>query len=173
MKEFYCFSTDPRQEDRAASFLASTGVETFTPRILVKKQYLYVARTCVQHLFPGYIFGRCQLAEVVHRLKETWTVREIVGIAGEPSIVALSVIEEIRSRMDESGLVRLDDETGPDDDLKPEQPIEVTHGPFFGRSGIFLRSTSSRDRIVILLNLLGAAPVEINREHVRPAQVMA
>ena len=173
MKEFYCFSTDPRQEDRAASFLASTGVETFTPRILVKKQYLYVARTCVQHLFPGYVFSMCELAEITHKLKETWAVREIVGIAGEPSVVARSVIDEIRSRMDESGLVRLDDAASVGDGLKPQDRVEITGGPFFGRSGVFLRSTASRDRIVILLNLLGAAPVEINREHVRPAQVMA
>ncbi|HKX28947.1 MAG TPA: transcription termination/antitermination NusG family protein [Blastocatellia bacterium] len=144
---WYVIHTHPRQEDRAGQNLRTLNIHSLTPKY--REQYLHklTGELCYQikHLFPGYIFARFDPTQLYHKVRFTRGVHSIVSFDDKPAIVDDSVIAAIESRIREDGLVRLNEE------LTPGDQVEILSGPFTKFTGVFEWQMKDSERISILL----------------------
>ncbi|MFL6283820.1 MAG: transcription termination/antitermination protein NusG [Pyrinomonadaceae bacterium] len=144
---WYVIHTHPKQEGRAESNLLLWKVETFVPRYRSRRRSWLKSgpRYTVRPLFPGYIFARLGAPDMFHKIHYTRGVRDIVSMGNNPVHVDDSIIEMIMSRLDEDGIVKLEDE------IKAGDEVVVNGGAFSGFVGIFHRRMKDSERVVVLL----------------------
>jgi transcriptional antiterminator RfaH len=93
--------TKPHAEAWADINLRRQGFATLLPRIR--------QRSALALLFPRYIFSGHPADRPIASLRSTFGVLYVVHCGDRPARVPIEVIEEIRSRMDAHGVVRLDE----------------------------------------------------------------
>ncbi|MEE4639020.1 MAG: transcription termination/antitermination NusG family protein [Wenzhouxiangella sp.] len=140
----------PRQDERAELHLRNQGFETFRPRTREQRTRNGQRRVIVESMFPRYLF--VQLAAGVQDWGPIRSTRGAVGLVRhgyEAAVVPDAVIEELRRRCDENGLVRLAGTI----DYKPDEPVEIIDGPCAGYRALFQARTGA-ERVAVLLTLL-------------------
>lgn len=161
---WYAIHTNPRQEIRAESNLKAWGVETYLPKIKEYSLGRYVNKpTCIiKPLFLRYFFARFSFNTLGHKIRYTRGVRDVVGFGETPVPVGDEIIRSIRSRHDDLGYVKLEESLKQGDEIIAKDEI------FKGMHGIFERSISTADRVVILLKAIQfQAHLIIDRKFVR------
>lgn len=98
---WYVLYTKARAESWAEMNLRKQGYNVLLPRIR--------ARAGFAPLFPRYIFVGCRAQQPITSLRGTLGVQYVVQAGDQPARVPPEVVEEIRSRMDHLGTVRVDD----------------------------------------------------------------
>lgn len=162
---WYVIQTKPKEEDRADSNLRAWEIETFVPRFKEMRSshsssYQYVTK----HLFPRYIFARFSATRFFH-VNYTRGVQKVVSFGDGPTPVEDEIVDLIRSRLNEEGVVRMGES------LKPGDEIVIKAGPLKGLAGIFERTTNDIDRVMILLSAVDyQARIRIEREFVQKAR---
>jgi transcriptional antiterminator RfaH len=156
---WYSIYTKPKQEDKVEESLARASIEVFNPKLrrkkLVRGKYAHVIRP----FFPNYLFAKFDPDRQYHMIKYTRGVRGIVGNQGSPWPVSEDIIDIIKSRMNNEGLIVISP------DIKVGDKVEITEGPFRGFIGIFEREMKDSDRIIVLLNTIEyQARVDIEKE---------
>ncbi|MGD0282920.1 MAG: transcription termination/antitermination NusG family protein [Dissulfurispiraceae bacterium] len=145
---WYSIYTKPKQECKVEESLARASLEVFNPKLrskrLVRGKYEHVVRS----FFPNYLFAKFDSHRQYHMIKYTRGVRGIAGNQGSPWPVSEDIINIIRSRMNDEGLIVISP------DIKVGDKVEITEGPFRGLMGIFEREMKDRDRIIVLLNTI-------------------
>ena len=91
--------TKPHAEAWAEINLRRQGFATLLPRV--------VERAGLAPLFPRYIFSGYHIGQSVGSLRSTSGVLYVVHFGEHPARVPIEVIEEIRSRMNGHGVVRV------------------------------------------------------------------
>lgn len=97
-------------------------------------------------LFTRYIFAHFDAGRLLHQVKYTRGVQNVVSFGGRPAPIDDKVINLIREQVDEDGFVRLGEE------FKFGDKITITSGPLKNLVGIFQRDLKNTDRVRILLN---------------------
>ena len=145
---WYAINTKPGQEDRADSNLKAWQVETFNPRFRERRHNQYSGKVThlIKPLFPQYIFARFNAYRMFNKVSYTRGVHAVVSFGGWPTPVDDEVIEMLRSRTAEDGLVRMEES------LKPGDKVMVKGGAFKDLTGVFERGVSDIDRVSILLS---------------------
>lgn len=140
----------PRQESRAHMHLLNQGYRSFLPLVRTRRRIRGRDRICVEPMFPRYLF--IQLADY----REDWgPIRSTRGVVGlvrlgdEVPVVPDDLISELSLRHDDGGAIDLTAYQA----LKPNDPVEVTAGPFAGYQGLY-HAKSGEQRAVILLEIL-------------------
>lgn len=157
MNLWYVIQTKPKKEDEAKSYLSTKGVEIFSP--LMENFLLRNGRMNkeLKPLFPGYIFGKFDLAQNYPLVRWAKGVKKILGFGEYPTPISEEVVEIIRERADGHGIVRLKYH------LQANDVIRIKTGPLKDLLGIFERWMPDGERVRILLNLMGYQPaVEIH-----------
>jgi transcriptional antiterminator RfaH len=147
---WYAVFTKPRQEDRAAGNLKAWDVPTLVPKIIEpKKNYLHP-------LFPCYIFAYFDARTMLHKIRFTRGISQIVSFGGRPANVSEEIIAAITSRMDNKGVVSTIMH------LQPGNPVFIHSGPFQDFYGIFEEELSDAERVRILLTAVSyTARIEV------------
>jgi transcriptional antiterminator RfaH len=161
---WYAIHTHPKQENRAECNLKAWNVEIFFPRIRDCRfnEFTGDPSYFVKPLFPGYLFARFALNDLLHKVRFTRGVHSIVCVGGAPAPIDDRVIEIISAQIDQAGFVRIGGA------LEQGAKVLIQAGPFKGLTGIFDREASAADRIKILLDCVSfQARVEIERKYVR------
>ena len=145
-RNWYAIHTHPKQEDRAESNLKAWHVETFAPW-RKGRQMRRAATTAYSHqpLFPGYIFARFNVQQLLHKIRYTRGVHSIVSVGYQPAVVDDELINLMQSRCNEEGYVLMSGE------LKPGDEVIIKEGVFKGFVGIFERQMKDSDRVTLLL----------------------
>jgi hypothetical protein len=93
--------TKPRAEAWAEANLRKQGFAVLMPR----------ARTArgVGLLFPRYVFGGYSHEHEARVLRSTYGIQYVVHCGERPAAVPAALIADLTSRMDEQGIVRMDD----------------------------------------------------------------
>ena len=166
MKCWYAVYTQPRNEGLAREHLERQGFEVFFPRHLKRRSHARKVEDVPSPLFPRYLFAAFDLAESGWRvIRSTRGVIDLVRNGLDPVSVPETVIEEIRSRLDENGLIRLLRQN----EMQPGASIHINSGPFAEYDAIF-NAVRDEDRIIALLSLLGRqVRVELPIDSVSPA----
>jgi transcriptional antiterminator RfaH len=152
MKCWYAVQTQPHLESKAVHHLNNQGFPTFFPRYRKERRHARRVDTVEAPLFPGYVFVALDLAADRWRaVLSTLGVRRLVTFGGNPAAVPDVIMNEIRARANEHGLVET-----MDDDLKfsPGEALEILTGPFKSYIGLFAER-DDQNRVILLLNLLG------------------
>ncbi|MEJ2697174.1 MAG: transcription termination/antitermination NusG family protein [Candidatus Sulfobium sp.] len=155
MVNWYAIYTKPGAEDSATRLLTNAGIETFNPKIRIRKYVRKKFTEVIEQLFPSYIFASFDPGTHGHMIKYTRGVRYVVG-KEYPLVVPPEMIEAIRERM-EDGVVKPEREK-----FETGDRVLIKEGPFKDFYGIFERNLSGRERVVILLEALFCR-VEIER----------
>lgn len=148
---WFCLRATGRREHLAALNLARRGaIEAFAPRIRVRRELRAGGvRTATEALFPGYLFARFQYPEQVRRVVSTTGVLGLVAFGGPPP------------RLDDATIARLRAHAAPAT-AAPLSPVfeegdwvRVAAGCLRGSEGRVRQSATGRDRVCVLLCLLG------------------
>lgn len=151
MLTWYVAHTQPRAEALAKTHLERQGFTVYLPHYAKTRRHARRVDTVTAPLFPRYVFVAMDLDMARWRaIHSTRGVQHLICHGDRPASVPDWVIDEIRTRENDDGMVRmLSTEI-----LKPGDPVRIVAGAFSGHEALF-QSASDRDRIVVLLSLLG------------------
>ena len=147
---WYVVYTKPKQERRVSLNLKAWRVETFNPELLERRcnqftgQPSYIAKS----MFPNYIFVRFNPRTMLHNIFCTRGVKYVLCSNGAPVSIDEELIELIRSRLDETGFVRLGN------DFKVGDKVTIIDGPLQNVQGIFSEEMKDSERVLILLDVV-------------------
>ena len=159
---WYCARTKPKHEHIATANLhRNLGLEVFHPRLRVNRATRRGAVSVVEPLFPCYVFVRCVLAESLNEIRYTTGVSTIVHFGDRTPAVSDSVIEELQECFGAEELLAVND------GLRPGVEVVLADGAFLGMRAFVLRVLPAKQRVHILLDMLGRpTPVEVDRNSV-------
>ncbi|MCX7973227.1 MAG: hypothetical protein N3B16_01825 [Candidatus Aminicenantes bacterium] len=143
MRNWFVLQTKPLKEAMVEKLLVEAGMMVYCPRYKDEDGR-------VRSLFPCYEFVYFDYPKQYRLVRFTRGVRRVVGNEAGPIPVETAIIEGIRSR-EVNGFIILEEEPPPPEigDL-----VEVVKGPFKGFRGIFSRTMTGDQRVLILLNYL-------------------
>lgn len=156
--KWYLVKTKPLYESRIYTRLTEAGFETIYPKIL--KKIKGKDRFDTRPLFPTYLFVHFAI-EQLRTVRYTRGVARVVSFGPEPQEVGPEIVEAVRSRMDESGIVKL---VKPPVEWKRGQKITIGDGPFAGLDAIFVEALPDRERVVLLLEAVSSFRVILKKE---------
>lgn len=139
-----------KREAYAKTNLELRELTVFLPRIIeLDYDDRDASKRAPAPLFPGYLFVKMYLQLDYYRVIWAPGVRDIVSLGSGPVSVPDQVVEEIRSRCDTSGVVRV-----PPALWRPGDRVEIPKGPFAGLLATVVTVMSSRRRIKLLIDFL-------------------
>lgn len=147
---WYCVKTKPKQEGVATRLLRSEmGLEVFCPRIRFKRARATGVAWVNEAMFPGYLFVRFVYPELHRRVAATSGVAKTLSFGGRPCVVEDSIIADLRHHVADGETVEISAE------IREGEEVKVVEGPFTGVKALVTRILPARERVAILLNLLG------------------
>ncbi len=157
---WYLVKTKPLNEKRVFTRVTGAGYECLFPRL--RKKVRRTGQVEVRPLFPTYLFVRFAL-EQLRTIRYTHGVSRIVSFGPEPQPVEGGIIEAVRGRMDEEGIVAL---VSKPQDWKPGEKLRIGEGPFSGIEAVFLEELPDRERVVLLLEAVSSFKVVVNKDSI-------
>lgn len=161
MEHWYALHTKPRKERQVDALLRGRGIETYLPTVRRKVQRR--DRPARVIYFPCYLFASLDF-DVIPLSSIAWMpgVRRIVGHGDRPVVVADEVVKLLRERLggiEEVGYRR----------LRQGDRVRIRSGPLRDLEAVFDQPLSPKERVRILLNVLGRmTPVEIDYSQIEP-----
>ncbi len=157
MNLWYVIQTKPKKEEGAKLYLSTKGVEVFSPLIETFVPRNGKINKGLKSLFPNYIFAKFELEKNYPLVRWARGVKKILGFGGYPVPISEEVIELIKKRTDENGIVKKTHHFVAND------VVRIKTGLLRELCGIFDRWVSDSERVRVLLNLIGYQPaVEIH-----------
>lgn len=161
--KWYLVKTKPLNESRIHTRLSEAGFETIYPKIL--KKIRGKGRIEQRPLFPTYLFVRFAI-EQLRTVRYTRGVARVISFGPEPQEVDSAIVDAVRGRMDESGIVTL---IKPPISWKKGDKIKIGDGPFEGLDAIFVEALPDRERVVLLLDAVSSFKIILNKEAIEGA----
>lgn len=148
---WYVVQTHPHAESKACFHLERQGYVTYLPRYLKMRRHARRVETVQGALFPRYLFVAIDLAtQRWHCISSTVGVTRLLCVGEEPAQVPPDVIQKLREREDESGLIRLP----ADPRFRAGDKVRLLDGAFADCIGLF-EGMKDIQRVSVLLDLLG------------------
>ena len=164
MSAWHAVYCEARMETWARVNLWERGFEVYLPRYEKRRRHARRSDLVARPLFPGYLFVRADLgAGDRHHVDSAPGVRRMVSFGDSTPPIADHIIEEIRGREDEDGLIRLDKPAS----FRRGEALRIVEGAFANQIGLF-QELSDDQRVFLLLDLLGGkVRVRVPAERVR------
>ena len=159
---WYCARTKPKHEHIAAANLVKLlGLEVFHPRLRVERATRRGVVRVVEPLFPCYIFVRCLPNEKLNEIRYANGVSSLVHFAEQVPTVPDSVIDELQE------CFAAEEPMAVEERLLPGAEVTLADGAFGGMRASVLRVMPARQRVQVLLDILGRpTAVEVDRKSV-------
>jgi transcriptional antiterminator RfaH len=159
---WYCARTKPKHEHIAAANVRKhLNLGVFHPQLRVERATRRGVVRVIEPLFPGYIFVRCVMEESLNEIQHTDGISSLVHFGHRIPTVADSVIEELQECFEAEKPMTVQDHLSPGDE------VTVGDGAFAGMRAFVLRVMPARQRVQVLLDILGGpTPVEVDRSSV-------
>lgn len=167
---WYCARTHPKHEHVAAASLRQNhGLEVFHPRLRMERATRRGPVRVIESLFPCYVFVRCQLDRDFNHIRYTTGISGFVHFGQQIPRVSDSVIDDLKLCFESEEPMRVEEP------LYAGAEVTVAEGAFQGSHGIIVRVLPARQRVQILLELLGRPTItEVDRKSlVLPNRCMA
>ena len=159
---WHCLHTAPRQENKVALLLKrDLTIEVFAPRIRFRRMRAGRPLWTTEALFPGYLFARFGYFERRRQINALSGVTGIVHFGDQVARVDDAIIADLRALVSDNETLEVLA------DPQPGSEVVITGGPLRGLRVLVTRVMPARQRIAILLELLGSErEVEIERDRV-------
>lgn len=151
MQQWHVMYTKPNKETLVDTQLEDRGIETYSPYLRIERGHGRGIR--YEPFFPHYLFFFTDLSSPeANGIRWLPGVRTLVHVGGRPATVPQAIIDELHKRLD-----RYADKPMTKSEwlFKPGQKVLITGGPFDGFEAIFQKGLSGRDRVQVLLQLVG------------------
>ncbi len=138
-------------ETKAQMHLSRQGFETYLPRHLKRRRHARRTDTVAAPLYPSYLFVHFDPA--IHRwrsIHSTIGVVRLVCNGDVPAALDQAIIDGLKSRENEEGFIHLEHRP----QFAARDKVRVREGVLSDCLGLF-EGMSDRDRVVILLDMLG------------------
>lgn len=150
MQRWYVAHTQTHGEQRACLNLERQGFRTYLPRYRRERRHARRRDVVRAPLFPGYIFVQFDAGNAPwHSINGTFGVKYLICYGERPAAVPDGVVEEIAAREKEDGLIVLQPKQ-----FRKGEALRLVSGALADCLGFFERM-ADRDRVVLLLDLLG------------------
>lgn len=161
---WYCIHAAPKQENKVALLLQrDLTLEVFAPRIRFRRMRAGRPLWATEALFPGYIFARFDYLERRRQINALPGVTSVVHFGEQVSPIDDAVMTELRALVRDNETVEVTAEP------QPGSEVVITGGSLRGLRVLVTRVMPARQRIAVLLELLGSQrEVEIERDRVLP-----
>ena len=159
LSAWYCVRTKPKHDHIAAANVRKhLGLQVFHPQLQLERHTKRGVAHVTEPLFPGYIFVRCILGESLDGIRHAYGVNSVVHFGGQVPPVADSTITELQACFPSEMPVAVNDS------LVPGLEVVVSGGAFAGMQASVLRVLPARQRVQVLLEILGRpTEVEVDR----------
>jgi transcriptional antiterminator RfaH len=159
---WYCARTKPKHEHIAAANVRKRlNLGVFHPQLRVERATRRGVVRVIEPLFPCYIFVRCVIEENLNEIQHTDGISSLVHFGHGIPTVPDSVIEELQECFEAEEPMTVQDHLSPGDE------VVVGDGAFAGMRAFVLRVMPARQRVQVLLDILGGpTPVEVDRSSV-------
>jgi len=148
--EWCCIRTHPKHEHIAAAQLRHVpGVDVFNPQLRLERRTRRGPIRTTESLFKGYLFARFVTQAKLERVRHTPSVKAVLQFGNRVATIPDKVIEELQRTMAEH-----------EGAIFTEAPLEgqeaeVSSGPFQGEKGVITRVLPARQRVELLLEVMG------------------
>lgn len=158
MRRWYAVHTHPQAEEKACRHLERQGFAAYLPRYRKSRRHARRTEMVPAPLFPRYVFVAADLDNQRWRaILSTVGVSYLVCRGDSPAPVPEGIVEAIQAREDRDGWVDLGEEIP----FRAGDKVQIKGGPFSDMEALF-QCRADRDRVTVLLNLLGrAVPVRV------------
>jgi transcriptional antiterminator RfaH len=150
--------THAKHEHIAAAQLRQIrDVEVFNPQLRVERLTRRGRLRSTESLFTNYIFARFIFDTMLERVRYTPSVKTVVHFGERAATIPEDVIEDLRRTL-----------TANDSTIFTEAPLEgdevdISVGPFRGEQGVVIRVLPARQRVEVLLEVMGRSiPAEFS-----------
>jgi transcriptional antiterminator RfaH len=151
MKRWYVVYTRTGMERLALGHLETQGYTVYLPQRLKERRHARRIDNIKVPLFPRYLFVLLDTeSERWHSINGTHGVSYLVTMGEQPSAVPSGIVDAIRQRENDEGLVEVAEPVP----YNTGDVVEITRGAFADQTGIF-RCGDDKQRITLLLSLLG------------------
>lgn len=162
---WYALRSKPRKEDTVWEQLNHRGIETFYPRLRVHPVNPRARK--VKPYFPGYLFVKVDLDDIgISTFRWMPHTLGLVSFGGEPAGVPDGLISAIKERVQDINAAGGEVFDG----LQHGDKIWIHSGVFSGYEAIFDNRLPGKERVRVLLQLLGDSrnvPVELDVSQIR------
>jgi transcriptional antiterminator RfaH len=161
---WYCVRAKPKQESLATRLLRQElGLEVFCPKIRFKRARATGVAWVLEAMFPGYLFVRFVYPQFHRRISSVSGVAKTLCFGGKPCILDESIIIDLRHYVNDREIIEITS------DIKAGEEVKIVEGPFLGVRALVTRLLPARDRVAILLSMLGQErEVEVSTSAVLP-----
>lgn len=149
-RSWFCVRSQPKREHIAAANLCRLkDLEIFNPRLRSRKLTVRGPVWMTESLFPNYLFARFSFETRLDDVKYTPGVSHVVHFGHRYPTVPEYLVKDLRQNFGEEEL-QLSTNV-------PEQgdQVTVTDRAFFGLQATVLRVMPARQRVQVLLEMLG------------------
>jgi transcriptional antiterminator RfaH len=161
---WFCVRTKRFNERPCAGTLrGEMGLDVFCPMISFERARQTGKAWVTEALFPNYLFARFDYGAFHRRIRAVRGVLTIVGFGGVAHPVPGGVIEALRESVHGEETIVIPTE------IIPGTGVRVVGGPFRGLEAVVTRVLPARQRVAILLEILGMErEVEVSSALVLP-----
>jgi transcriptional antiterminator RfaH len=147
---WFCLRSHPKHEHIAGAQLRQwDDVEVFCPRIRFRRKTRMGAAWVTEALFPGYLFARFDPEAFLCRVRSAREVSGIVHFGEKYPLVPDATVQELRLSMGPEELATVTPS------LEAGMEATIANGPFTGLQCVIHHMMPARERVAVLLNLLG------------------
>jgi len=146
------------REALAASSIEALGHPVFLPLVKVESPETEVIKVASRALFPGYLFAQFCPSDALSVVESARGVLYVIKSGTRPICVDDRVVQEIRDRASEDGLIELGWRK-----FKAGDRVSIQEGPLAGMMGRVEAEPDGQKRVRILLETLWNARVQIEK----------
>lgn len=147
---WYVVHTKPRQEQLALENLKRQAYQCYLPQIKLFKRVRGKQHIQLEPLFPRYLFVQPESSDhSIASIRSTLGVASLVCFGNQPALMRAASLDEVRA----FELANHEMNNAGRNPFQRGKRVRVVDGPLDGLEGLV--STVSRDRVDILLHLLG------------------
>ena len=158
---WYCARTKPKHEHIAAANLQQhLKLEVFNPRLKMERVTRRGVVRRIEPLFPCYLFVRA-FRHTLNEIRYVAGVSTLVHFGLEIPTVSDQIVEELKQCFQGEEMLAVEDR------IDPGTEVSVADGAFQGFQALVLRVMPARQRVQILLDILGRQTlVEVDRRSI-------
>ena len=148
MQYWHAVYTKPRAEYRVSHALKERGIQVYLPEYASGSPRKLVR----EPLFPCYLFI-CADLEVLNPADWKWIsgLRYIVAFGGEPAIVPAAAIQLIKQNVAKRNQLLQARQSN----FQQDDTVRIVEGPFHDMVAIFDKQLDAKERVQVLLTMLG------------------
>lgn len=149
-KNWYCLRSQPKHEHIAAAHLRQyTEIEVYCPRVKIQRSTRRGLVWFTEALFPNYLFARFEREHWQAMVRSSPGVSGIVHFGDDVPTIPEQALADLRAAMEHTEIMTVPYTIAEGDD------VEIVEGPFRGQTAVVKVLLPARERVKVLLEVLG------------------